>query len=338
MFHLDESFPVTWIKEKLSQNGSVILEGPACKKLAGRAAKIAWALLRFMILFGLSFIILYPLLYMLSVSFRETHELFDPTVVWIPRTFTLENIGKVMEIIEYPTTLWKTLRIALPCALLQTLTCAITGYGFARFRFKGRKILFVMVLLTLIVPPQTITMPQYINYANVTAWTAQLTGGDGVKLLDTIVPLLLPALFGIGIRAGLFVYLCRQYFRNMPLEMEDAAYIDGCGPMAAFWRIMIVNAGPILLVCFLFSFVWYWNDYLNVSLFYTNARPLSVVVASLRDYLNTSFLEDGSAYSRAAVNIYVLTACLLFVFPVLLLYIFLQKYFTQSVVQSGIVG
>ena len=101
---------------------------------------------------------------------------------------------------------------------------------------------------------------------------------------------------------------------------------------------MLVNAGPILLVCFLFSFVWYWNDYLNVSLFYTNARPLSVVVANLRDYLNTAFLEDGSAYSRAAVNIYVLTAGLLFVFPVLLLYIFLQKYFTQSVVQSGIVG
>lgn len=305
---------------------------------ARRCPPIAWSIVRFFLLFGLSFIIVYPLLYMLSVSFREPAELFDPTVVWIPRSFTLENIRYVLEIVDYPAALGRTLLIALSCSLVQTVTCAVTGYGFARFRFRGRGFLFAFALFTLIVPPQTITMPLYINYVEFTTWTARLFGGDGFRMLDTIWPLFLPALFGTGIRAGLFVYLSRQYFRNMPLEMEDAAYIDGCGPMSAFWRIMMVNAGPILLVCFLFGFVWYWNDHLNVSLFYTNARPLSVIVASLRDYLNTAYLPDGSAYSQAQVGIYVLVACLLFIAPVLLLYLFLQKFFTESIVQSGIVG
>jgi ABC-type sugar transport system, permease component len=303
-----------------------------------RGSAIVWAVLRFFLIFGLSFIIVYPLLYMLSVSFREPSELFDPTVVWIPKSFTLENIRYVLEVIDYPKAVGKTLSIALSCSLVQTLTCAIAGYGFARFRFRGRGLLFTLALFTLIVPPQTITMPLYINYVDFTAWTAELSGGSGIPMLDTILPLFLPALFGTGIRAGLFIYLCRQYFRNMPLEMEDAAYIDGCGPIAAFWRIMLVNAGPILLVCFLFSFVWYWNDYLNVSLFYTNARPLSVLVSGLRDYLNTAYLPDGSAYSQAQVGVYVLVACLLFIAPVLILYLFLQKFFTQSIVQSGIVG
>lgn len=305
---------------------------------AQRSGSMLWSVLRFFLIFGLSFIILYPLLYMLSVSFREPSELFDPTVVWIPKSFTLDNIRYMLEVIEYPNALRNTLSIALSCSLVQTMTCAITGYGLARFRFRLRGLFFTLALLTLIVPPQTITMPLYINYVNFTDWTQKLFGGDGIQMLDTILPLFLPAVFGMGIRAGLSVYLCRQYFRNMPLEMEDAAYIDGCGPIAAFWRIMLVNAGPILLVCFLFSFVWYWNDYLNVSLFYTNARPLSVLVAGLRDYLNTGFMPDGSAYSQAQVGVYVLVACLLFIAPALLLYLFLQKFFTQSIVQSGIVG
>ena len=189
-----------------------------------RGSAIVWAVLRFFLIFGLSFIIVYPLLYMLSVSFREPSELFDPTVVWIPKSFTLENIRYVLEVIDYPKAVGKTLSIALSCSLVQTLTCAIAGYGFARFRFRGRGLLFTLALFTLIVPPQTITMPLYINYVDFTAWTAELSGGSGIPMLDTILPLFLPALFGTGIRAGLFIYLCRQYFRNMPLEMEDAAY------------------------------------------------------------------------------------------------------------------
>ena len=303
-----------------------------------RLSRLVFAVVRAFLIFGLAFIILYPLLYMISLSFREPKELFDPTVVWIPKTFTLDNIRFVYAETDYLVSLGKTLSIALSCSVLQTLVCAVTGYGFARFKFRGRGVLFFLALFTLIVPPQTITMPLYIQYVSFTDFTARLFSSEGIAVIDTMIPLVLPALFGAGLRAGLFVYLYRQYFKNMPVELEDAAYLDGCGPLAAFWRIMLVNAGPIILVTFLFSFVWYWNDYLNVSLFYTSARPLSVVVATFREYLQTARLADGSAFSQAQVGIYVQVACLMFIAPVLVIYLFLQKHFTQSIVQAGIVG
>lgn len=315
-----------------------VMANPRVRVKVNRVTRILLSVLRAFLLIGLSFIILYPLLYMLSVSFRETKELYDPTVVWIPKSFTLENFRFTIEEMNYFPTLLRTLLLSLSCTLLQVFTCAITGYGFARFRFHGRTVLFFLALFTLIVPPQSINMPLYINYVSFTDFTAKVFGGEGVPILDTFVPMVLPAILGVGIRAGLFIYLFRQYFKNMPLELEEAAYLDGCGPIAAFFRIMVVNAGPILLVSFLFSFVWYWNDYLNVSLFYDKAQPLSMVVANFGHHLSSFKLPDGSALARALLGVYVQVGALLFIAPVLLIYLFLQKYFTQSIVRAGIVG
>ena len=318
-------------------DGGALLQGSKAKAAANRTRQIIVSVLRAFLIFGLAFIILYPLFYMLSVSLRKPEDLYDPTVVWIPKTFTLENITFVYREMNYLNGLLKTLAISLSCSFFQTLTCGITGYGFARFKFKGRNILFFAALFTLIVPPQAITMPLYINYVGFTQMTSGIMEG-GIKIIDTIIPILVPAIFGTGLRAGLFVYIFRQFFKGMPPEMEEAAYLDGCGPLSAFWRIMLLNASPALLVTFLFSFVWYWNDYLNVSLFFTNARPLSVLLASFGDYLRAARMEDGSAFSNAAVGIYVQVGGLMFIAPVLLIYLVLQKYFTQSIVRAGIVG
>ena len=314
-----------------------VMQSSRTKAAADRSKCIIVSVLRAFLIFGLAFIILYPLFYMLSVSLRKPEDLYDPTVVWIPKTLTFENIIFVYKEMDYLNGLLKTLAISLSCSFFQTLTCGITGYGFARFKFKGRNILFFAALFTLIVPPQAITMPLYINYVGFTQMTSGLVEG-GIKIIDTIIPILVPAIFGTGLRAGLFVYIFRQFFRGMPPEMEEAAYLDGCGPISAFWRIMLLNAGPALLVTFLFSFVWYWNDYLNVSLFFTNARPLSVVLANFKEYLLAARMEDGSAFSNAAVGIYVQVGGLMFIAPVLLIYLVLQKYFTQSIVRAGIVG
>ncbi len=325
------------IETRKNLDGKKLLESSRTKAAANKARGVIVSILRAFLIFGLAFIILYPLCYMLSVSLRKPEDLYDPTVVWIPKTFTLDNIVFVWKEMDYLNGLMKTLVISLSCSVFQTLTCAITGYGFARFRFKGRNLLFFAVLFTLIVPPQTITMPLYINYVNFTQMTSAFVEG-GIQIIDTIIPILVPAIFGTGLRAGLFIYIFRQFFKGMPPEMEEAAYLDGCGPLSAFWRIMLINAGPAILVTFLFSFVWYWNDYLNVSLFFTNARPLSVILANFKEYLLASRLEDGSAFSNAQVGIYVQVGGLMFIAPVLLVYLVLQKYFTQSIVRAGIVG
>lgn len=315
-----------------------VMANPRVRVGVNKVTRFLLAVLRTFLLIGLSFIILYPLLYMLSVSFREQKELYDPTVVWIPKSLTLDNFRFTITEMDYVPALLRTLALTLSCTVVQVFTCAVTGYGFARFRFRGRSVLFFLALFTLIVPPQSINMPLYVNYVSFTDWTAKLFGGEGFQILDTFIPMVLPAVLGVGIRAGLFVYLFRQYFKNMPLELEEAAYLDGCGPIAAFFRIMLVNAGPILLVSFLFSFVWYWNDYLNVSLFFDKAQPLSMVVANFGHYLSSFKLPDGSALARALLGVYVQVGALLFIAPVLVIYLFLQKYFTQSIVRAGIVG
>lgn len=307
------------------------------KIISGRARKITVALFRYFILLGLAFIILYPLIYMLSVSFRHPNELMDPTVVWIPKTFTFSNITTVFGMLDYPTSLMRTLFLTLLCSILQVFTCSLTGYGFARFKFRLRNILFFAALFTLIVPPQAIMMPLYINFVNFTEYTKNFFS-DGIKLIDTPFPMAFSAFFGLGIRAGLFIYIFRQYYKNLPPELEDAAYIDGCDPIKAYWKIMFVNTGPVLLVSFLFSFVWYWNDYFYVSLYFTNARPLAVLVANFTSVLNTTRLADGSPLSISQISVYVQVSSLMFIGPVLLMYVFLQKYFTQSIVRAGIVG
>ncbi len=289
------------------------------------------SLVRGFLMVGLSFIILYPFLYMIVVSIRQPSDMLDPTVVWIPKHLTLENFKFVAEKINYGKGFMMSGLIALSCSIFQTFTCAITGYGFARFKFKGRTPLFFCALLTLMVPPQIINMPLYINYVKFTNITA-------IPTIDTIIPMALPALLGTGLRAGLFIYLFRQFFKGMPKELEEAAYLDGCGPIAAFFRIMLVNAGAAILITFLISCVWYWKDYLNTALFYTSSKPLASTLATLTSTLQTARNSDGSVITGTEVQVYVQTAALMFVTPVLILYMFLQKRFTESVVASGIVG
>lgn len=269
------------------------------------------SLVRGFLMIGLSFIILYPILYMLAVSIREVADMLDPTVVWIPKHLTLDNFKVVAEKMEYVKGFSMSLLIALCCSVFQTFTCALAGYGFARFRFKGRTVLFFGALLTLMVPPQIINMPLYINYVKFTTVT-------GIPTIDTIIPMALPALLGTGLRSGLFIYIFRQFFKGMPKELEEAAYLDGCGPIATFFRIMLVNAGAAVLITFLISFVWYWNDYLNSALFYTSSKPLASTLANFASTLQSARHADGSSYTLTEVQVYVQVGALMFVTPVLI--------------------
>ena len=304
-------------------NRDQIAAGPKVRQAASRTANFFIAAVRTFLLVGLSFVILYPILYMLSVSFREPAELYDLTVVWIPRTLTLKNFHYVFfesGIAFLPKILGGFEAGALLRSFMLSLICT------------------VLQVFTLIVPPQSINMPLYVNYVGFTKFTSEILGGEGIQIINTLTPMALPALLGTGIRAGLFVYLFRQFYRNMPSELEEAAYLDGCGPISAYFRIMLVNAGPILLISFLFSFVWYWNDYLNVSLFFNKSRPMSIELSNFWNYLNHQKLPDGSAISRSLMGVYVQVAALLFIAPVLLLYIALQRFFIRSIVTAGIVG
>ena len=192
------------------------------------AARSCWSLVRAVILIETSFVLLYPLLYAVSVAFRPPAQLNDPVVIWIPKSLTLDNIRQVWDFIEFPKLLGNTVLIDLFSTLFQTLSCCVVGYGFARFAFKGKGLLFAVVILTIVIPPQAVTISNFMQFKQ-------------MGILDTPLAFYLPALTANGIRSGLFIFIFRQFFRGMPVEIEDAAYVDGCGPVRTFLRIMVLE-------------------------------------------------------------------------------------------------
>ncbi len=312
--------------------------------IRSRTADLIWSIARFLILFGLCFIILYPLIYMVSCAFRTRADMTDPTVMWIPRHLTLDIIKETWRAMDFSTTLQNTLILNIGCSLVQVVTCAVTGYGFARFRFKGQKFLWALVLMQILVPSQVLAGPQYMEFRyclgleplmqKIAAATAA-----NFNLINTPFTMYLPAIMGNGIRAGLMIFLFRQFFKGLPRELEDAAYLDGCGPFQTFLRVMIPNSGSAFLTVFLFSVVWYWNDFYVSSTFFTNNTTLALMLKNLSTRL--SLVLWGSANVEISPReqiIWMEAGCLLAVTPLLVLYVCLQKYFTEGIERSGLVG
>lgn len=292
-----------------------------------------WKLLRFVLLVGLSFMILYPVFVKFSASLKSTADMMDATVVFIPRNPTLQNYKLVLNSVNYPVTLLFTILFCTAQSLLQLASCSLVAYGIARFKFKGHNLLFGMAVLTLIIPPQIILLPLYIRFhffgiTNIFQFSGVFAGID---LIDTYWPFILLSGTALGFKNGLYIYLLRQHFKNMPMALEEAAYIDGCGPFKTFLRIMLPGSVPMLVTVFLFSFVWQWNDTVYSGIFFPEIPTLA----------NKLY---GMVFSTMGAGTTLLTAVLespkffLLITPIVVLYLFTQKLFVQSISRSGIVG
>lgn len=299
-----------------------------------RLREIIWPFFRFFILFGLGFVILYPLIYMLSCAFRESSDMTDPTVMWITRHYTLDIIRETISAMDFGNTLLNTLKLNIGCSVVQVISCAITGYGFARFKFRGKGIMFGIVIMMILVPTQIISLPLYTQFRYF-----GIKGIFSINLIDSMACMYLPAATGNGIRSGLMILIFRQFFRGMPKELEDAAYLDGCSPFGTFLRVMMPNALSSLLTVFLFSVVFYWNDYYVSSTFFTNNKTVSLMLKNLSSQLSLMLFNDATVQISAREQIVWMEAgCLISIMPILIMYIFLQKYFTEGIERSGIVG
>lgn len=309
------------------------------RKVAQRVGRGAYSVFRFMLLFGVGFIILYPILYMISMAIRPETQVYDAAVIWVPKTLTGVNIAYAFENMEYVKSFFTTGGLVLMSAVLQCVSCSLVGYGFAKFRFKAKNLLFALVLFTLVVPPQTITLSLFVNYTNFDFFgigqLGWLFGGKPwtISLLNTVWPHFIATVSASGIRAGLFIYMFRSYYAGLPIELEDAAYIDGSGFFGTYLRVMWPNAGPITLVTFLLTFVWYWNDYTQSAMILNKFNLMSVEFSQMHSYL-ASNISAGSGEMTVKMQ----AACLIYLLPILIMYIVLQRKFTESIVKSGIVG
>ncbi|WP_223067888.1 carbohydrate ABC transporter permease [Paenibacillus caui] len=311
-------------------------------RLSKRTKKLIISTLRFIVFAALGYQLLYPLIYMLSMSLRAPADALDPSVIWIPKTFTLSNFTDALRVMDFWGAFKNSLFIGLGCGILDVLSCAFVAYGFARFKFPLSNVLFGLVILTLVIPVQTIILPMYADMKyfdgfGIMKLVSAVTGGpDSVSLVGSYTSFYLPSLLGLGLRSGLYIFIFRQFFKGMPVELEDAAYMDGAGPFKTFFRVMLPNAKNSIITVFLFSFVWHWNEYYLSNLLLGNLKKnFAIALSSLRVDLQ-SVVNVQTISDPLAVVTRIQAGALLAILPLFILYLLTQRYFTESIEHVGI--
>lgn len=295
-------------------------KGPSSWMRGVKAKNFLLQALILVLLFDVAFIFMVPLLRVISQSLMDIMDLYDPTVVWLPRRWAWENFQRAYMALEYTQSLVNTVMVAGGAALLQTISCAIAGYSFARFKFPGRDRIFLLVLFVMIVPPHALIIQNFILMSK-------------FKWLETYWPFLVPSAFGMGLRGALFIFIYRQFFKGLPFELEDAAMIDGASPLRIFFWVMLPLARPAILVVFLFSFVWHWNDSLEPSIYLSRPenfflpQRLSIIETALANFQFRGMWGTGT----------IMAATLLVILPLIILYIFTQRYFVESIERTGLI-
>ncbi len=314
-------------------------EGYLFRKVAG---DYAYRIVRMLMLFGLCFLILQPIFNKISVSFMAEEDLYNAMIINIPEHFTGENYELAAIFMGYGEALKNTSIISLTVAILQVAVCTLVGYGFARFEFPFKKFWFACVILIIVIPPQVISTSLYLHFRffDVFGIIESITG-EALNLRGSVIPYYLMSAGCMGLKNGLYIYMIRQFFRNQPKELEEAAYVDGCSTLRTFFSIMLPDAKPIITSCFLFAFVWQWTDSFYSKMFLGNTRLLSIqlsrIAASLDAYIKTQ-LQDAAGASVGYTNCIISTGTLMVILPLLVLYLFAQKGFVESLANTGIKG
>ena len=298
---------------------------------------LIYKLFRVVFLVGISYIILFPFLTKIMSSFMTPTDFTDPTVKLIPRNFSLDQWKFIIIENSYFEALFNTARIALTCAFFQTLICAIVGYGFAKFKFKGRNILFFGVLITMLIPHDTIILAMFMQFRYFDIWGIMgLLGVEKIpNLINTEWPLYILSLTGLAFKNGLYIFIFRQFYKGVPDELEEAAYIDGTGVFKTFFRIILPLSVPMMTTVFMFAFSWQWTDifYTAAPFFTDGGVTLLPDIVKMPTSLSMQY-EASSLWQSAVTN----TCGLLVILPLFIIFIFAQRSLVEGIERSGIVG
>ena len=308
--------------------------------LQKKVTEVAVSICRFILLFGLCFMILQPILNKISVSFMTEQDLYNPIVINIPEHFTTENYALAAELMTYGKAIRNSLIVSITIAVLQIAMCTLVGYGFARFNFPLKKLWFGCVILVILIPPQTIASSLHLHFRFFDVLgLIKLTTGDTINLRGSALPYYLMSAGCMGLKNGLYIYMIRQFFRNIPEDMEEAAYVDGCGTLKTFLRIMLPESKPILTSCFLFAFVWQWTDGFYSKMFLGSMPLVSTSLARIVDSLGAYIQRITGVLTTISIaysNCILATGTLMIIAPLIIIYLFAQRAFVESISSSGI--
>jgi multiple sugar transport system permease protein len=305
---------------------------------------------RFLLLLGISYVILYPFASKIMQSVFSPVDLIQTDVLLVSKYPTLDTYKYLITENSYLEALFNTALLSLMCAVIQTFVCAFIGYGFAKFKFKGNGLVFIFVLFTLLVPHKVIAsalVQHFVNFdflgileATVYKWFGMNTGLQG-----TYAPFVLMSATGLGFKNGLFVLIFRQFYRGIPDELEEASYVDGYGVFKTFFRIILPCSVHMLITVFILSFSWQWTDIFYTNLFLPNSDTIlltstkfwSTMPVTLKD-ISESVIGGNMTATNSFSAIVMNTAGMLVVAPLIILYLFCQRYLIQGIEHSGFGG
>ena len=327
--------------------------------------KIVWIAFRLILLVGIAFQILKPYLQMLPESIMSPDDFIDVTVQMVPKNISFDMYKAIWHELHYFEAFFNTLILSVVVALLQTFVCCFIAYGLAKFKFKGNKLVFIAVILSLVIPHKTLQYSMQMNFSNFDilgifqflnggginlfgfsytndflasidiipdSWT-MFAEGSGAFLLGTNWPLIILSIFGLAFKNGLYIFMLRQFFSGVPNELEESAYIDGSGIMKTFFTIILPLSVPMLITVFLFSFSWQWTDMFYTQLFAGGSNDSVTLLKDLIDKPVTVLSNTGALGYTSAIKH---TCGLMVLAPLVVVYLFFQKYLVQGIERSGL--
>ena len=317
--------------------------------------KVVWFVFRLVLLVGISYVVLFPFISKVAGSFMAPEDFVDVTVRLIPKNWTLDIYKGVLTELNYWEAFGNTLLLSGSCALLQTFVCATIGYGFAKYKFKANGLIFLLVMLTMIVPHQTLELSLFMKFRyfdlfgilsffsggasvdieaidNILGMIKILPWPNGINMCNTYAPLLVLSATGLAFKNGLYVFMLRQFFTGVPDALEESAYIDGSGVFRTFFTIILPLSVPMMVTVFLFSFCWQWMDDFYTELFFTTSKiTLMPDVVEVPTSLKTDYAGQNMYY--AAIRN---TCGLCIIAPLVILYCFGQNFLVQGIERSGL--
>lgn len=276
-----------------------------------------------LLLISFSYIYLYPMLFMLTSSFMNVEDLINPGVRWVPTILEIENYTRAIQVLELPAAVFDTTGYVLKVSVSATISSALIGYGFAKFKFPFKNVLFGFMLATFILPSQVTMVANMLIFRN-------------LGIMSSESAMVFPAIFGQGYNAAIYILIFYQFFKTIPHVLMESAEIDGAGPFKVFYKIALPLAIPSFLIVFLFSFVWYWNETFMTGLYVGDQITLPLKLQAFRASYETLFPPGsfGSELNEAIM----LAGNMLTILPLLLLYFLAQRFFTESIDRTGITG
>ncbi len=308
------------------------------KKLAA-LRKVLFSIFRYVILLSIGYLVMYPLIYMISSAFKSPEDFMNPGIVWMAQSPTLQNIKDAFTVLNFTESLKNTVTLELVSAVIEIFSCAVAAYGLARFDFPAKKITMAALMMTIIIPPTMTIIPMVTNFSNldflgVISLINKIFETDiKINILDTPLTFYLPSIFGVGLRSGIMIFIYIQFFKGLPKELEEAASIDGASALTTFFRIALPSSRVVILTVSVFAVIWHWNDYFLAVMYTSQNYPLAVAVANMIVNITSSISTNTDIITAVTMS-----GCLMFILPMLILYMFVQKGFIKSIDRIGITG